>query len=373
MATSLGNLASLYTLMGQYAKATPLHWQVLAIREKKLGADHPDVAVTLNNLAHFYGRMGQYAKAEPLYLRSLAIWEKKLGANHPDVARSLGTLASLYVSMGQYTKAEPLRRRSLTITSRQVDDVFSVARSEQEKLAFVTTMEGTIDGALSMALLSSRAAPRAVRTALDAQLRFKGIVLKALSREREAVGDSADEQTNNTWKELVEARRQHAALTLAGPDALKGGDYRKTLEELSRRKGELEDKLGRLLPSFAEERRARRADAAAVAAALPADAVLVEIARPDIYDFKATGKQARWKPARYLAFVLRRSSEPQLVDLGEAAAIDEQVSRLRSHMARASSEVASRGEAVMEDKLRVLSRKLYSRIPGAPGKALAAR
>ena len=48
----------------------------LAILEKALGPDHPDVAVSLNNLGELYRAQGRYAQAEPLYKRSLAIWEK---------------------------------------------------------------------------------------------------------------------------------------------------------------------------------------------------------------------------------------------------------------------------------------------------------
>ena len=48
--------------------------------------DHPDVATSLNNLAELYRTQGDYAKAEPLYKRSLAIREKALGPDHPDVA-----------------------------------------------------------------------------------------------------------------------------------------------------------------------------------------------------------------------------------------------------------------------------------------------
>ena len=59
----------------------------LAIREKTLGPDHPDVASALNNLASLYHKQGRYAEAEPLYKRSLAINEKALGPDHPDVAQ----------------------------------------------------------------------------------------------------------------------------------------------------------------------------------------------------------------------------------------------------------------------------------------------
>ena len=54
------------------------------------------MATSLNNLAILYQDMGRYAEAEPLYRRSLAIGEKQLGRDHPDVANSLDNLADLY-------------------------------------------------------------------------------------------------------------------------------------------------------------------------------------------------------------------------------------------------------------------------------------
>ena len=71
--TSLNNLAALYDDQGRYADAEPLYKRSLAIREKALGPDHPDVATSLNNLAVLYDEQGRYADAEPLYKRSLAI------------------------------------------------------------------------------------------------------------------------------------------------------------------------------------------------------------------------------------------------------------------------------------------------------------
>ena len=52
---------------GHYAAATGLANEVLAIREKALGPEHPDVAQSLNNLAELYRSQGRYADAEPLY------------------------------------------------------------------------------------------------------------------------------------------------------------------------------------------------------------------------------------------------------------------------------------------------------------------
>ena len=118
VAISLNNLAELYRAQGQYGKAEPLYQRSLAIKEKALGPEHPDVAISLNNLAELYKAQGRYGKAEPLYQRALAIREKALGPEHPDVATSLNNLAELYHAQGQYGKAEPLYQRALAIREK---------------------------------------------------------------------------------------------------------------------------------------------------------------------------------------------------------------------------------------------------------------
>jgi tetratricopeptide (TPR) repeat protein/CHAT domain-containing protein len=113
--TSLNNLAHLYHVQGRYAEAEPLHKRALAVREKALGPDHPDVGQSLNNLARLYHARGRYAEAEPLYRRDLAIIEKALGPDHLDVGISLNNLGSLYSAQGRYTEAEPVLKRALAI------------------------------------------------------------------------------------------------------------------------------------------------------------------------------------------------------------------------------------------------------------------
>ena len=117
-ATSLNNLAGLYQAMGDYANAEPLYRRALVIFEKALGPQHPSTATGLNNLAELYRAMGDYVKAEPIHCRALAIREKALGPQHPDTAMSLNNLAVLYTSMGDYAKAEPIYRRALAIQKK---------------------------------------------------------------------------------------------------------------------------------------------------------------------------------------------------------------------------------------------------------------
>ena len=95
-------LASLYRVQGKYGEAEPLYRRALAIREKSLGSDHPQVATSLNNLAGLYHGQGKYDEAEPLFRRALAIREKSLGSDHPHVAISLNNLAELYRGQGKH-------------------------------------------------------------------------------------------------------------------------------------------------------------------------------------------------------------------------------------------------------------------------------
>ena len=118
VATSLNILAQLYYAQGSYEKAEPLYVRSLAIFEKVLGKEHPDVATSLDNLAQLYQAQGSYQKAEPLFVRSLAIIEKVLGKEDPLVAGSLNNLAQLYQAQGSYQKAEPLFVRSLAILEK---------------------------------------------------------------------------------------------------------------------------------------------------------------------------------------------------------------------------------------------------------------
>jgi CHAT domain-containing protein/Tfp pilus assembly protein PilF len=118
VAASLGNLGAVYQGKGEYGQAEPLYQRALAISEKALGPDHLEVATCLNNLAGLYHAKGEHGRAEPLYQRALAISERALGPDHPEVATSLNNLAALYDSKGEYGRAEPLYLRALAISEK---------------------------------------------------------------------------------------------------------------------------------------------------------------------------------------------------------------------------------------------------------------
>jgi tetratricopeptide (TPR) repeat protein len=130
VAMSLNNLAAIYDHQGRYTEAEPLFRRALGIRERVLGPDHLDVALILNNFAAFYDSQERYAEAEKLYERSLAIRERVLHPLHPGVATSLNNLGCLYNHQGRYSEAEKLIEHSLKIREQVLgQDDPDVARS----------------------------------------------------------------------------------------------------------------------------------------------------------------------------------------------------------------------------------------------------
>jgi len=132
---------------GDYGEAERLYGQLLAMDEKALGSDRPEVATRLNNLASSLQAKGDYAGAEPLYRRALAIDEKALGPDDPKVGTDLNNLAGLLYNKGNYTEAEPLYRRALAIDEKALGPDRPRVATELNNLASLLKAKSDYDGA----------------------------------------------------------------------------------------------------------------------------------------------------------------------------------------------------------------------------------
>jgi tetratricopeptide (TPR) repeat protein len=111
----LNDMAVVYYDNANYKEAELLYKRALAIREKSLVGNHPDIATVLNNLAALYKVTNRFSEAEPLMKRALAIDEASLGKGHPKVAADLNNLAQLYKATNRLSQAEPLMKRAVGI------------------------------------------------------------------------------------------------------------------------------------------------------------------------------------------------------------------------------------------------------------------
>jgi CHAT domain-containing protein len=201
-ATSLNNLALLYSSMGNYQKAEPLLVEALQIREKALGKAHPSYAASLNNLASLYERMHNYEKAEPMYLQAMQIQEKALGKEHPNYATSLHNLASLYETMGNYQKAQPLLLEANQQMLNQIDKLFP-ALSESEKSHFYSTLSDNFEVFNSFVLQQQNRNPAIVAEMFNNQLAIKALLFTATTKVRQHILGSQDEALKGRYQQWL--------------------------------------------------------------------------------------------------------------------------------------------------------------------------
>lgn len=92
----------------------------LAVQEaEKSGPENSRLALSLNNLASVYFLQQKYTQAEPLFKRALAINEKILGPNAPNVASCLENYAELLDKTNRQDEAAKLQARARSIRAKQ--------------------------------------------------------------------------------------------------------------------------------------------------------------------------------------------------------------------------------------------------------------
>ena len=69
-------------------------------------------------LIHNFWLYLKYTEAEPLYQRALAIWEKALGPEHPNVATSLENYAALLRNMNREAEAVQMEAHAKAIRGK---------------------------------------------------------------------------------------------------------------------------------------------------------------------------------------------------------------------------------------------------------------
>jgi tetratricopeptide (TPR) repeat protein len=131
----------------EYMQAKPLLQRALAIREARLGADHPSTATSLNALGVVLLDQSDLDGARDLLERALAIYEARLGADHPDTATALSNLANVLRDQGDLDGARSLLERALAIYEARLGADHPDTASSLSNLARVLRRQGDLDGA----------------------------------------------------------------------------------------------------------------------------------------------------------------------------------------------------------------------------------
>jgi CHAT domain-containing protein len=302
---------------GQYREATVPARQALAIRREVLGERHPDTITSLNDLAGLLKAQGDLKAARPLLERALELRRAVLGERHPDTITSLNNLAHLLNEQGDLKAARLLAGRGLEAAERLASETLP-ALTEREQLAYLGSVRGTLD--LNLTLTAGGAGGG---DAYRHVLAWKGLAAQAAAARAAAQLPGA----RDLLAELVPLRVRLNAMHFARVPADRTTEHARATRALADQITGKESELARAVGW-----RPEAPDSAAVAAALPPEAALVDLLRywhTSRSDRERSGLQSEY---RYVAFVVRKGERPERVELGPAAPIEEALAAWRARL-----------------------------------------
>jgi len=329
-AVALNNLACILAARGSGEEALRMQEMSLEIRRAAFGANHPQVANGLCNVAALHMESGRFCDAAPILRQALEILRNALGDRHPHLTHVAILLAEVCQATGQTTESLELMKWTAAIGDQMLGQVFSIS-TEKERTAYLRVLWYQLHSCLSLVLNQFLSSQSAVTWALNLVLRRKAIVLESLAIQRDEILAGRNPDLRERISEFREVRTQLARELMSGAGGAEENLYQEHLAALRARQELLEAELVRQIPEMTMEQ-VSRVDAESIAAALPADSVLVEFFL--ILDSRLTSpRQPRVR--RYIAFLLP-AGEPQsarMIDLGEADVIDGLISDFRREIA----------------------------------------
>ncbi len=107
-ATTLNNLAMVNLLLNRSEQAIAYMLKVLEIRKELVGVDHPEYLISLSNLSYIYLKTENPEKAAEIAEKAVASSLTQLGRHHPYYLNALTNQAGAFLKMGLYAQAAPL-------------------------------------------------------------------------------------------------------------------------------------------------------------------------------------------------------------------------------------------------------------------------
>jgi tetratricopeptide (TPR) repeat protein len=117
----LNSRGAMRATQGRLHEAVEDMRNAIAAKEKVLGPNDPDAALSLTNVATYLDELGDIAGAAEYARRSVAIMAATLGLDHPKAAIPLTNYADLLNRLGRHAEARDPAERALAVFERQSD------------------------------------------------------------------------------------------------------------------------------------------------------------------------------------------------------------------------------------------------------------
>lgn len=333
-----------------------------SFQQSGLLASHPDAVMVRYLLALSYRFEGRYAEAEAELLQAATASEAVSGRKSPmslEIAAERVVLAQL---RGDFRQALALQTDINRITEQNVAGALAI-RSEGLKQGLLSGLERQTDAAISLLVNTGGDNVEARRLALTSVLQRKGRLLDALTGASRALRRGLSPADQQLFDDLSAKRTKLATLVVRSAGQAASEGVQVEIRSLEVEVGKLEGKLsGRSKEFYAQ---VRPVTPELVQGALPKGAALVEFVAYRPLNLRAKSLPEMYGPPRYVAFILPQAGEPQAVELGAAADIDELAQTFRAALRNWSNvpKAKEAGRKLYDSVMLPILRRLGSR-PG---------
>jgi CHAT domain-containing protein len=311
---------------GDYVQAAAMFQKAFSLAQKGLRPESLSLTSYLNDMAMLDCTTGEYAKGEAVFRQVLSTYEQSGAMSHPNVQEALYGLARCLTAEGKPAEAVALQARASDIEEHAVALNLAVG-SEREKQAFHDSRYWRSLRNISLHAQLAPADPAALRLAVTTVLRQKGRVQDAVSTSLTRLRQRSDPEGQKQVDELNDVTSRLAKLVLKGPQNEPAAEYQQRISTLETQREELESKITVLTAGFYEGSKAATLER--IQEAVPEDAALIEFAVYRSFDPKAPDNHSAYGKRRYIAYIIHHQGEVSFQELGDAAAIDQALGKLR--------------------------------------------
>jgi tetratricopeptide (TPR) repeat protein len=103
---------------GRFAEAEPITREVLDVKKRVLGEEHPSTLASAHNLGHSLFGLGKHAEAEQIQRKVLDASRRIHGEEHPHTLTEADQLAQSLSAQRKFAEAEQVYREVLDVTRR---------------------------------------------------------------------------------------------------------------------------------------------------------------------------------------------------------------------------------------------------------------
>jgi CHAT domain-containing protein/tetratricopeptide (TPR) repeat protein len=360
-ARQYANTAKALLQAGHFMEAEVYSVFTIETIRNTLGENNPAFAEALHLLGWVYNRRGKYDQAEGALRRAEAINRRLLPPEHPQQEETLQNLFVALAARGKAYEAFNVLKEFHAIKSVKLDAALRIGTAA-DRLQFLATLQESMAATISFIVRHYPNDINAVRWLYDLVLRRRGLSAETQIGQRDSILAGQYPILRTALERLQALRSQIARMLLDRSYDIDLPEHKQQLDALQAEADDIENQLSREIPETALTQKLRKADAAAVASALPMDTLLVEYVQYDDFRFAVNEEKAerRWGESRYCAFALEAGQPDslRLVPVGSASVIDERIHEFRlwltgDHLGRRFRVAGTRG--VFSDMLHSLS------------------